>query len=60
MVEGDWQTVDLSQKDFCGALLQYPNTEGTILDYSQFVEKAHQYGVSRILPQYILYGTNRQ
>ncbi|KAK3756127.1 hypothetical protein RRG08_033011 [Elysia crispata] len=48
VVEGDWQNIDLSQKDFCGALLQYPNTEGTIHDYTEFVEKAHQYGTMSI------------
>lgn len=46
MVEADWKQVDLSGRDFCGALVQYPDTDGHISDFSQFVVKAHENGVS--------------
>ena len=31
--------------DVCGALVQYPNTEGTVVDYSSFVDMANQANV---------------
>lgn len=44
VVEADWKQVDLSGRDFCGALVQYPDTDGHISDFSQFVVKAHENG----------------
>ncbi|HLP21673.1 MAG TPA: hypothetical protein VK174_15275, partial [Chitinophagales bacterium] len=43
VVIGDHNKVELD-KDFFGALLQYPAKEGSVLNYSQFVEKckAHE------------------
>jgi len=38
---GDYRTVDFDQPIF-GALLQYPATDGTIQDYSEFVAAAHK------------------
>lgn len=32
-------------EDFFGAILQYPDVVGTIFDYSNFVERAHESGV---------------
>lgn len=32
-------------KQFSGVLLQYPNTYGSVKDYSQFVKKAHEHGL---------------
>jgi glycine dehydrogenase len=43
VVVGDHQTFQFSDK-VCGALVQYPNTFGEILDYSGFVEQAHAAG----------------
>jgi len=40
---GDHQTFLFSDK-VCGALVQYPNTFGEVLDYSVFVEQAHAAG----------------
>jgi glycine dehydrogenase len=40
---GDHQTFQFSDQVF-GALVQYPNTFGEILDYSGFVEQAHAAG----------------
>ncbi len=40
VVIGDYNTVELD-KDFFGALLQYPAMDGSILDYKAFTEKCH-------------------
>jgi glycine dehydrogenase len=40
-VVGDHRTADFSGKDFCGALIQYPNTYGNVLHYEEFVQRAH-------------------
>ena len=37
---GDYKTVELDNSYF-GAIVQYPNNNGSIEDYSEFVEKAH-------------------
>ncbi|XP_053788846.1 glycine dehydrogenase (decarboxylating), mitochondrial isoform X2 [Vidua chalybeata] len=36
--------MDFSGKDVSGVLFQYPDTEGKIEDFSEFVERAHQNG----------------
>jgi glycine dehydrogenase len=41
---GDHQTLQINDK-LCGALVQYPNTLGEVLDYSGFIEQAHAAGV---------------
>lgn len=41
--------MDLSKRDVSGVLLQYPNTSGTIEDYTSLVENAHHNGVCMIL-----------
>jgi glycine dehydrogenase len=43
VVTGDHQSFQFSEKVF-GALVQYPNTYGEVLDYSQFIEQAHAAG----------------
>lgn len=45
IVTGDAQTYDLSQNTF-GALIQYPDTNGDIHDYTAFCESAHQHNIS--------------
>jgi glycine dehydrogenase len=37
----DWKTFDFCEKT-CGAIVQYPNSDGEIIDYSSFVKKAHE------------------
>ncbi len=45
VVVGDHQQVDFSSDaPFFGVLLQYPATDGTIYDYTAFVEEAHEAG----------------
>ena len=41
LVTGDWKDFDFSP-DFFGAIVQYPNADGEIYDYREFIEKAHQ------------------
>ena len=43
VVVGDYQTVELG-KDYSGALLQYPATDGTVHDYSAFAAKLRENG----------------
>ena len=45
VVVGDHHQIDFSEGEpFFGVLLQYPATDGTIHDYTEFVEKAHGAG----------------
>jgi glycine dehydrogenase len=43
VIVGDHQTFDFATPIF-GALLQYPATDGTIYDYRNFINQAHQAG----------------
>ncbi|GAB4181405.1 MAG: aminomethyl-transferring glycine dehydrogenase [Coleofasciculaceae cyanobacterium] len=43
VIVGDYQTFRFEQPIF-GALLQYPATDGTIYDYRDFINKAHEVG----------------
>ncbi|MDJ1177623.1 aminomethyl-transferring glycine dehydrogenase [Roseofilum sp. BLCC_M91] len=43
VIVGDHRQFDFSQPIF-GALLQYPATDGTIYDYSEFIAKVHEVG----------------
>ena len=46
VVIGDHSKIDFSSKDFCGALLQYPNTYGALESegesYEDFTKRAHE------------------
>ncbi|KAK8602471.1 hypothetical protein V6N13_057900 [Hibiscus sabdariffa] len=41
--------IDYSSGDVCGVLVQYPGTEGEILDYGEFVKNAHAQGVKVVM-----------
>src|SRR5687768_8501944 len=43
VVVGDWKTFEFSP-EVIGVVLQYPATDGAVLDYSSLVEKAHAAG----------------
>ena len=43
VVVGDHQAFQFNEQ-VCGALVQYPNTYGEVLDYSAFIEQAHAAG----------------
>lgn len=51
---GDWRDVDLSNRDVSGILVQYPDTEGSVEDFTSLVDEAHANGV-RLLVKYLLY-----
>lgn len=40
----DWRNVDLNNRDFCGVMVQYPDTEGHVEDFTHLVEDAHANG----------------
>ena len=44
VVVGDPHTVDLAAHEYCGVLVAYPTTYGTIEDYADFAERAHTAG----------------
>ncbi len=48
LVFGDFSEIEWSE-DFCGALLQYPNSEGGIPDYKAFIKKAKEQDVPVIM-----------
>ncbi|QES89013.1 aminomethyl-transferring glycine dehydrogenase [Rhizosphaericola mali] len=43
LVEGDYKTATIDDQYF-GAIVQYPNSNGSIEDYSNFIEKVHGVG----------------
>ena len=46
VVEGDWRELDLSENDFSGVLVQYPDTDGHVSDFSSLIAKAKESKVS--------------
>ncbi|XP_022754664.1 glycine dehydrogenase (decarboxylating), mitochondrial-like [Durio zibethinus] len=49
VVTADLKDIDYSSGDVCGVLVQYPGTEGEILDYGEFVKNAHAQGVKVVM-----------
>jgi glycine dehydrogenase len=43
VVVGDWRTYRVDESTF-GALVQYPTTDGAVVDYREFTERAHAAG----------------
>ncbi|XP_020590288.1 glycine dehydrogenase (decarboxylating), mitochondrial-like [Phalaenopsis equestris] len=43
------QSIDYRSGDVCGVLVQYPGTEGEVLDYTEFVGNAHAHGVKVVM-----------
>jgi glycine dehydrogenase len=41
---GDLDQIDFAKQDLFGVLVQYPNTEGAILDYAALSAKTHDHG----------------
>jgi glycine dehydrogenase len=48
LVFGDFATVELEEL-FFGAILQYPNSDGAVIDYRSFIEKTHAVNAQVIL-----------
>ena len=46
LVTGDHTSVDLTDPDLFGLLLQYPGTDGSLHDYSALIEAAHENGIT--------------
>ena len=42
IIVGPAESSDFSSNEFCGAMIQYPDTYGGVHDWSPFVEKAHK------------------
>ncbi|XP_014261259.1 glycine dehydrogenase (decarboxylating), mitochondrial [Cimex lectularius] len=44
VVVGNVETMDMTNKDLSGILLQYPDTEGNVYDHTDVISKAHENG----------------
>ncbi len=44
VIVGDPETFDFAAHPVCGALVQYPTSEGRVLDLAPFAERAHAHG----------------
>ncbi|KAJ0985491.1 hypothetical protein J5N97_003847 [Dioscorea zingiberensis] len=49
VVVKDLKDFDYRSNDVCGVLVQYPGTEGEILDYGEFIKNAHAHGVKVVM-----------
>ncbi|KAK4796796.1 hypothetical protein SAY86_029122 [Trapa natans] len=54
VVTSDLNDIDYSSGDVCGVLVQYPGTEGEVLDYAEFVKNAHAHGVKVVMASDLL------
>ncbi|KAL3655711.1 hypothetical protein CASFOL_000107 [Castilleja foliolosa] len=45
---------DVDYKDVCGVLVQYPGTEGEIVDYGELIKNAHANGVKVVMASDLL------
>ncbi|KAK9065563.1 hypothetical protein SSX86_014964 [Deinandra increscens subsp. villosa] len=54
VVVSDLNDFDYSSGDVCGVLVQYPGTEGELLDYGEFVKNAHGNGVKVVMASDLL------
>ncbi len=46
---GDHRTVDLAKEALFGALLQYPATDGSVFDYTDWIATAHELGLKVVV-----------
>lgn len=49
VVTADLKDFDYSSGDVCGVLVQYPGTEGEVLNYADFIKNAHAHGVKVVM-----------
>lgn len=49
VVTADLKDINYKSGDVCGVLVQYPGTEGEILDYGEFIKTAHANGVKVVM-----------
>ncbi|MFC2151345.1 aminomethyl-transferring glycine dehydrogenase [Bacteroidota bacterium] len=45
IIKGDYKSIDINDK-FFGAIVQYPTANGKVIDYKEFVTKAHEQEVA--------------
>ena len=53
MVTGDYASFAFD-KEVCGALVQYPATDGSVLDYSGFAAQAKEAGAKLAVATHLL------
>ncbi|PQA54107.1 aminomethyl-transferring glycine dehydrogenase [Siphonobacter curvatus] len=46
---GDHRTIDLTNENIFGALLQYPATDGAVFDYSDWIASAHELDIKVVV-----------
>ncbi|XP_027180283.1 glycine dehydrogenase (decarboxylating), mitochondrial [Coffea eugenioides] len=54
LVVSDIKDIDYKSGDVCGVLIQYPGTEGEVVDYEGFVKNAHANGVKVVMASDLL------
>eukprot|EP00270_Netrium_digitus_P022294 TRINITY_DN993_c0_g1_i2.p1 TRINITY_DN993_c0_g1~~TRINITY_DN993_c0_g1_i2.p1 ORF type:complete len:1078 (-),score=269.85 TRINITY_DN993_c0_g1_i2:213-3416(-) len=54
LIVGSHASFDYSGKDVCGVLVQYPATDGSVIDYSEFIAKAHAADVKVVVASDLL------
>ncbi|XP_071702575.1 glycine dehydrogenase (decarboxylating) A, mitochondrial [Rutidosis leptorrhynchoides] len=54
VLTADLKDFDYSSGDVCGVLVQYPGTEGELLDYGEFIKNAHANGVKVVMASDLL------
>lgn len=45
LIVGDHRKIDLTHEDIFGAILQYPATDGSVLDYTDWIATAHELNI---------------
>ena len=58
MMVADYRDFDFSTGRVCGALVQYPNTDGQINDYTDMIDKAHKNEVCTVYVE-LIYNVGR-
>ncbi|XP_024021795.1 glycine dehydrogenase (decarboxylating), mitochondrial [Morus notabilis] len=54
VVTSDLMDIDYKSGDVCGVLVQYPGTEGEVLDYGEFIKNSHANGVKVVMASDLL------
>ncbi|KAM4129233.1 hypothetical protein ACJW30_01G006800 [Castanea mollissima] len=54
VITADLKDINYKSGDVCGVLVQYPGTEGEILDYAEFIKNAHGHGVKVVMASDLL------
>lgn len=49
VVVGDYNELDVTDEELFGILLQYPATDGSVEDYSDLIEAAHEHDVQSVV-----------